>query len=82
LKLFSSIDNNGNGYASLAEIDKGLRTIVRIPEVPGLHTMMLRAYDKARVVKKSNNKLQNDYVTKDEFVYMLLYMRVYYEFYM
>ena len=81
-KLFDDVDNNGNGYASLAEIDKGLRLITRIPEVPGLHTMLLKAYNKAKVVKKSNSNTQNDYVTKDEYIYMLIYLRAYYEFYM
>lgn len=55
--LFDSIDNNGNGYASLAEIDKGLKFIIKIPEIPGLHTMEVKAYDKARLVKKSSNKV-------------------------
>ena len=43
--------------------------------------MMLRAYNKARLAKPSANKTQNDYVTKDEFIYMLIYLRVFYEFY-
>ena len=53
--LFQSIDTNNNGYASLAEIDNGLKNIANIPKIPGLHTILVKAYDKARIVKKSNN---------------------------
>ena len=27
-KMWRAIDNNGNGYASLAEIDKGVRDVI------------------------------------------------------
>ncbi len=30
-KIFNGIDMNGNGYLSLAEIDKGVRDILKIP---------------------------------------------------
>ena len=80
-ELFDKIDINKNGYASLAEIDKGLKEILHIPSIPGLHTMMLKAFELARVAKQSEEPRENDYITKDEFVYMLIYLRVYYEIY-
>ena len=43
--------------------------------------MLVKAYDKARVVKKSTSKNDNKYVTHDEFIYLLIYLRIYYEFY-
>jgi hypothetical protein len=31
--MFKSFDPNGNGYLSLAEVDKGLRDILKIDEL-------------------------------------------------
>lgn len=78
-ELFDKIDINHNGYASLAEVDKGLKEILQVPDLPGLHTMLLKSFDMARVVKQSEEPRENDYITKDEFIYMLIYLRVYYE---
>ncbi len=33
LKIYNQIDVNGNGYLSLAEIDKGIRDVLDLPEL-------------------------------------------------
>lgn len=30
-KMFTAFDPNGNGYLSLAELDKGLRDVLKLP---------------------------------------------------
>ncbi len=32
-KMFSDFDPNGNGFLSLAEVDKGIRDVLRLPEI-------------------------------------------------
>lgn len=35
---------NGNGYLSLAEIDKGIRDVLELPELFQLKPVIIRAY--------------------------------------
>ena len=48
--MFDLIDNNENGHASLAEIDKGMRFMVGVPEIPDLSAMQLRAFNRTRLM--------------------------------
>ena len=82
--LFSRFDPNGNGYLSLAEIDKGLI------ETFGLHggdmfstkrckPAIMRAYQAAKDIGEAKSDLSDDYVTKKEFRLLLVYLRRYFE---
>ena len=44
IQQWASIDINNNGYLSLAEIDKGLRDVICIPEVFDTKPVIMRAF--------------------------------------
>ena len=52
--IFMSMDMNGNGYLSLAEIDKGLRDIMRLDHIFDCKPVILRAYIVARDYNNPN----------------------------
>lgn len=81
-KLWSYVDTNGNGIASLAEIDKAMRDFIRIPILFQLKPVLMRAFTKAKNMshKKEGAGLSDDYVTLSEFRYLLVYLRQYYEY--
>ena len=39
---------NGNGYLSLAEVDKGLRDVVKIPTIFDVKPVIMRAFQAAK----------------------------------
>lgn len=47
LQLFKGFDMNCNGYLSLAEIDKGIRDVLDIPELFDAKPVIMRAYKAA-----------------------------------
>ena len=80
MKYWSGIDVNGNGYLSLAEVDKGMRDVIQIPTLFNLKPVLMRAFQAAKGKLKSKTKHGDDYVSKAEFRYLLLYLRQYYEY--
>ena len=80
IQQWASIDINNNGYLSLAEIDKGLRDVICIPEVFDTKPVIMRAFQAAKVKGASRSKYSNDYVEKSEYRWLLLYLRQYYEY--
>lgn len=46
--IYSQIDMNGNGYLSLAEIDKGIRDVLELPELFESKPVLIRAYAAAK----------------------------------
>ena len=78
--MWPLFDVNGNGYVSLAEVDKGMRDAVNLPELFKLKPVLLRAFNAAKTKLKSKTTHGDDYVTKGEFKYVLLYLRQYYEY--
>ena len=79
---WSSIDVNGNRYISLAETDKGLRDVIRIPELFDTKPVIIRAFNAAKTALKASSKYGDDYVSKAEFKYLLRYLRQYYEYWL
>ena len=76
-KVFKSFDMNGNGFLSLAELDKGLTQILRA-QVPKPVTM--RAFQASKDAhKSSNNSVGGDYVERSEFRLFFIWIRRYYE---
>lgn len=43
-EIWDSMDVNGNGYLSLAEIDKGMRDVIQIPALFNLKPVLMRAF--------------------------------------
>ena len=43
-EMFGQFDPNGNGYLSLAEVDKGIRDILNIEELFDCKPVIMRAF--------------------------------------
>lgn len=69
---------NNNGYLSLAEIDKGIRDVLQLPELFDVKPVIIRAYTASKNKIKSKHTFGDDYVSKAEFRYLLIYLRLYY----
>jgi Ca2+-binding EF-hand superfamily protein len=77
--LFSSFDPNGNGYLSLAELDKGcLEMGVGLPK-----PVIMRAFQAANSIAQDNGKNRTqhgfDYIEFCEFRLFLVYLQKYLE---
>ncbi len=79
LQIYSQFDMNNNGYLSLAEIDKGIRDVLGLPELFDAKPVIIRAYTAARDKISSQHSYGDDYVSKAEFRYLLIYLRIYYQ---
>ena len=64
----------------MAEIDHAMQNILQLPELFALKPVTMRAWQAARTKVPSITKNGNDYVTKNEFPYLLKYLRQYYEY--
>ena len=82
ISQWKSIDVNGNGYLSLAEIDKGLRDVVDLPVLFDIKPVLMRAFQAAKSVAPSASKSDDDYIQKKEYRLLLLYLRQYYEYWL
>ena len=71
---------NGNGYLSLAEVDKGMRDIIQIPQLFDTKPVMLRAFNAAKDKVKGKSKYSKDYIEKKEYRLLLKYLRQYFEY--
>ena len=81
-KIFGQFDVNGNGYLSLAELDKGILGVLNLHEsfeVPKPVTM--RAFQASKDAYKAKGKSSkgDDYVTRAEFRLFFVWIRQYYE---
>ena len=77
LKLWNSIDMNGNGYLSLAEIDKGIKATIKSNALFDAKPAIMRAFQHAKdyCPAKNKNKYSDDYVEKREFRVFLVALR-------
>src|SRR5690242_3641046 len=80
-KMFRDFDPNGNGYLSLAELDKGVRDVLKLPEVFALKPVIMRAYQAARKFGQQRDQTAEDFVEKKEFKFFLICLRQYLEYY-
>ena len=79
--MWKIIDNNGNGYVSLAEFDKGVRDVLNLPDMFKLKKVLMRAFQAAKNKYKSKATHGEDYVEWMEFRIILVYLRQYFEYY-
>ena len=79
--LFLGFDPNGNGYLSLAEVDKGCRDILGLYDVFDAKPVIMRAFQAAKGAndKKGRSSRGPDYVEKCEFRLLFVYLRQYFE---
>merc|ERR1719478_1404635 len=78
-KLFSRFDPNGNGILSLAEVDKGLKQILQLAGIEDCTPAINRAFHAARDAAPPVASFSNDYIDKNEFRVLLVYLRHYVE---
>lgn len=72
-----AFDVNGNGYLSLAEVDKGIRDVIQLPELFQLKPVLIRAFNAAKNKLKAKSQYGDDYVSKAEFKYLIQYLKEY-----
>mmetsp|Transcript_125903 Transcript_125903/g.187928 ORF Transcript_125903/g.187928 Transcript_125903/m.187928 type:complete len:177 (-) Transcript_125903:24-554(-) len=75
--MFDSFDPNGNGYLSLAEVDRGLSTI-GLYEIFNCKKVTMRAFQAAKGVD-GRDKSNGDFIEFSEFRLLLVYLRQYFE---
>lgn len=80
-QMFRDFDPNGNGYLSLAEVDKGIRDVLRLPDIFALKQVIMRAFQAAKDSSKNKHSHSGDYIERNEFRYLLCYLRQYFEYY-
>ena len=77
-EMFDSFDPNGNGYLSLAEVDRGLN-MIGLFELYDCKKVVMRAFQAAKNVHPSKQGGNEDYVERNEFRLLLVYLRQYFE---
>jgi hypothetical protein len=75
LKIWSQFDVNGNGILSLAEVDKAMRDILRLPALFALKPVLIRAFYAAKDKVKSDKSYADDYISRGEFRILLKFLR-------
>ena len=80
IELFRAMDM-GNGILSLAEVDKGIRDVLKIDEIFDAKPAIMRAFQiaKNRGASKRGD-LGDDYIEILEFRFFLLSLRQYFEY--
>ena len=79
--LFGKFDVNGNGYLSLAEVDKAIRDVLKSPALFASKPVVMRAFQAARRANGKADGHAGDYVERSEFRLLLSYLRSYFELY-
>ena len=79
-ELFSSIDMNGNGFVSLAEMDRGIQDVLCLPEIFDHKRPIMRAFQAAKDKYKGKSTMGDDYIEWMEFRIFLVYLRQYFEY--
>ena len=74
-QLWRKADANGNGFLSLAEIDKALHDEQGFEQLFGAKPVLMRAFQSARQAVKSRDSRGDDYVEKAEFRQLLVALR-------
>jgi hypothetical protein len=77
-KYWEGFDCNGNGYLSLAEVDKGCTDVLNLPKLFKMKPVLMRAFSRAKTALKSKNQYGDDYISKAEFRFLLKYLRQYF----
>lgn len=77
-QLWKSFDDDQTGQLSLAKIDKGVRDVLKIPELFQAKPVLIRAYEVAKSKVKGNKSYSDDFVSRSEFKFLLIYIKLYY----
>ena len=82
MELYKQFDPNGNGYLSLAEVDKGCRDVLGLYDIFDAKPVIMRAFQAAKGANDSKNKKGShgpDFIEKCEFRLLFVYLRQYFE---
>jgi Ca2+-binding EF-hand superfamily protein len=82
LDIFKQFDPNNNGYLSLAEVDKGCKDVLGLYDVFDAKPVIMRAFQAAKGASDAKEKKGSkgpDYVERNEFRLLLVYLRQYFE---
>ena len=60
---------------SLAEVDKAMRDVIKLPLLFNLKPVLMRAFTAAKNKVKSKHSYGDDYVSRAEFRYLLMFLR-------
>eukprot|EP00746_Dinoflagellata_sp_MGD_P151478 gnl/MRDRNA2_/MRDRNA2_83069_c0_seq1.p1 gnl/MRDRNA2_/MRDRNA2_83069_c0~~gnl/MRDRNA2_/MRDRNA2_83069_c0_seq1.p1 ORF type:complete len:2124 (-),score=461.30 gnl/MRDRNA2_/MRDRNA2_83069_c0_seq1:152-6523(-) len=79
--LFREFDVNGNGYLSLAEVDKGVRDVLELDELFDAKPVIMRAFQAAKnsVPADDIDSPAADYIQKMEFRILLQFLSHFFE---
>jgi len=83
-ELFNRFDVNKNGLLKLAEVDRAIRDAVGLDNSIPLKSMLRRATRVAREAnssKRSTKPRNDEFVERDDFRVLLMYVRQYFEMY-
>jgi len=80
-ELWKYFDNNGNGYASLAETQKGIRDGLQLQDLFEAKPAIIRAFNFAKDAVPGKNKYGADYLEKKEFRIFLVALRQRFEYF-
>mmetsp|Transcript_81121 Transcript_81121/g.251758 ORF Transcript_81121/g.251758 Transcript_81121/m.251758 type:complete len:463 (+) Transcript_81121:48-1436(+) len=79
-ELFNQFDPNGNGYLSLAEVDKGIRDVLQVDAIFDAKPAIMRAFQASKQACPSpEGSPGDDYVQRKEFRILLQFLRHYFE---
>merc|ERR1712025_794765 len=80
-ELFKQFDPNGNGYLSLAEVDKGMRDVLQSDELFDCKPAVNRSFHFAKNKSQGENKYGDDLLEFREFRLFLQTLRQYFEYF-
>lgn len=80
VELFNKMDLNKNGFLSYSEAEKGIRDVLKLPEIFEKKQVIRKAFDAAKASAKNNRQESNEFIEKNEFRYFLVYLRQFYEY--
>lgn len=75
MKMFNNFDPNGNGYLSLAEVDRGIIQVLKLEKVVHAKPAIFQAFKAAKNCVKTKTAYGNDYIERIEFRYFLLFLQ-------
>ena len=80
--LFRQFDYNGNGFLNITEIENGWKYFKDLPPIMNRDSVVNRAFFSSRekYQSKKNKARHDEFVTRNEFRYLLKYICEFYQY--
>ena len=75
---WAEFDRNKSGYLNLAEVERGIRCVMKLPDVFPLEKMLKKAFKASKSKIAAMTKYGDDRVSKAEFHYLVQYIKNFY----